>query len=124
MLSGACLGSNDLVNAKAFYDAVLSTIDMKLHIHLEHELGYGPSEGDPNFWVVTPFNEEVATYGNGTQIIFQARTKKAVQAFYKAALEMGGRDEGQPGPRDYAPGYYGAYVRDPDNNKLHVSLKL
>ncbi len=124
MLSGACVGSNDLVIARAFYDAVLSVIDMKLHINLEHELGYGPINGDPNFWVVTPFNEQAATFGNGTQIMFLAKTKQAVEAFHKTALDMGGVNEGKPGPRDYAPGYFGAYVRDPDNNKLHVSLKL
>lgn len=124
MLSGACVGSNDLTKAKQFYDGVLATIGYTCHVHLEHELGYGVIDGNPNFWIVNPYNEQPATHGNGTQIMFEVATQEAVQAFYDAAIKMGGLDEGQPGPRDYAPNYYGAYVRDLDGNKLHISIKL
>ena len=61
-----------------------------------------------------------ASYGNGTQLIFQASTPAQVDEFYQGALELGGQDEGPPGPRNYRPGYYGAYCRDQDGNKLHV----
>ncbi len=64
------------------------------------------------------------TFGNGTQIMFQTETKQKVHAFYDAVIKMGGLDEGAPGPRDYASNYYGAYVRDLDGNKLHISIKL
>ena len=124
MLSGACVGTNDIKKAKEFYDGVLAMIGMKCHVNLEHELGYGPEEGDPNFWVVVPFNEKKATFGNGTQIMFQTHTEGAVQAFHEAALQFGGVDEGAPGPRKYAPNYYGAYVRDLDGNKIHISIHL
>lgn len=124
MLSGACVGSNDLHEAKRFYDRVLSTISMSCHVCLEYELGYGPDAGKPNFWVVSPYNEEDATFGNGTQIMFQTDNSKAVHAFYDTAIKIGGVDEGAPGPREYAPNYYGAYVRDLDGNKLHISIKL
>ncbi len=124
MLIGACIGSNNLKKAKVFYDAVLSTINMALHVHLEHELGYGPVGDNPNFWVVTPYNEKQATFGNGTQIMFATDSKETVSAFYDAAMKMGGSDEGAPGPRDYEENYYGAYVRDLDGNKLHISIKL
>ena len=50
MLCGACVGTNNLEEAKRFYDAVLVTLDMTCHVNLEHELGYGPVGGDPNFW--------------------------------------------------------------------------
>lgn len=124
MLGGACVGSNSLSAAKQFYDNVLSIIGMSCHVCLDHELGYGPSDGEPNFWVVSPYNEKAATVGNGTQIMFYTDDQKAVHAFYDMAIKLGGVDEGAPGPRDYAPNYYGAYVRDLDGNKLHVSIKL
>ncbi len=124
MLSGACVGSNNLPEAKKFYDSVLSTIGMSRHVSLEHELGYGPDAGQPNFWVLIPYNKKEATVGNGTQIMFYADNKEAVHAFYDSAIKMGGVDEGAPGPRDYEANYYGAYVRDLDRNKLHISIKL
>ena len=124
MLSGACVGSNNLLKAKKFYAQVLATIEMECLVDLEHELGFGPIGGNPNFWVVKPYNEEQASFGNGTQIMFETDRKNSVIAFYDTALKMGGLDEGMPGPRDYATNYYGAYVRDLDGNKLHISIKL
>lgn len=124
MLIGACVGTNNLKEAKLFYDAVLGSIDMVCQVEAQHEYGYGSENGDPNFWLVVPYNEEAASFGNGTQVIFQAESKEKVQAFHALALKMGGQDEGAPGPRDYAEGYYGAYVRDLDGNKLHVSIKI
>ncbi len=124
MLKGACVGTNDLLKAKSFYDTVLSTIGMQRYVSLDHELGYGSKDSEPNFWVVIPFNEQQATFGNGTQIMFETEHKVDVKAFYDAAIAMGGVDEGAPGPRDYAPNYYGAYVRDLDGNKLHISIDL
>ncbi|WP_206705547.1 VOC family protein [Marinomonas colpomeniae] len=66
-----------------------------------------------------PFNKEPATVGNGVQISFQASSNEEVEAFYRAALALGGSDEGAPGYR-YRPHYFGAYCRDIDGNKLHV----
>jgi len=120
MLTSACLGTNNIQKAGVFYDIVLGTIDMERLFSLEHEMGYGPKGGEPNFYVVNPYNEEPATFGNGTQIIFRAPCEDAVKAFHAAILANGGSDEGAPGPRDYNEGYYGAYGRDLDQNKLHV----
>jgi len=120
MLTGACIGTNDMAKATQFYDAVLATIDMERQFTTEHELCYGPKGGTPCFYVVTPYNEESATFGNGTQMIFKAPNEQAVHDFYQAMLEAGGTDEGKPGLRDYSEGYYGAYGRDLDANKLHV----
>jgi len=122
MLSAVCIGTNDIKRAAAFYDAVLASIDMECLFSLEHELGYGPKGGEPHFYVVNPYNDEPATSGNGTQISFLAPSEDAVKAFHAAILANGGSDEGAPGPRDYSEGYYGAYARDLDGNKLHVFL--
>ena len=119
MLSSVCLGSNDLARSGRFYDAVLGTIGMKRLIERAHEFGYGSGD-KASLWVLVPFDGRPATWGNGTQVLFLAPDKAAVQAFHAAALAAGGLDEGAPGPRNYRPGYYGAYCRDPDGNKLHA----
>lgn len=124
MLSGICIGTNDMKQAGEFYNKVLATIGMNCVFTEKHERGYAGTDGRITVYVVIPFNEEKASYGNGTQFIFSARDKEAVHAFHATALKYGGSDEGAPGPRDYHPDYYGAYVRDPDGNKLHVSIPV
>ena len=124
MLSGVCIGSNDLQAAESFYDKVLGTLGMQRVVKGQHELGYAGGDGHVSVWVVVPFNEQPATFGNGTQLMFFAADQEVVQAFHAAALSEGGADEGLPGPRDYREGYYGAYVRDRDGNKLHVAIRL
>ncbi len=120
MLSGVCFGCRDLTTAGKFYDAVLATLGMQRLFENALEIGYGQPNQTLSFWVLLPYNKQAATHGNGTQVMFQATSTAAVDAFYKTALNLGGSDEGQPGPRDYKPGYYGAYVRDLDGNKCHV----
>jgi catechol 2,3-dioxygenase-like lactoylglutathione lyase family enzyme len=120
MLLGACLGTNDLDRAGRFYDAVLVHIGLARTFQDDREIGYGPPGGDSSFWVLTPHDGRPATWGNGTQITFRAPSREAADAFHSSAVAHGGTDEGAPGPRDYRPGYYGAYCRDPDGNKLHV----
>lgn len=122
MLKSACLGSNDIARSGRFYDAVLAPVGLTRLYDSARELGYGPAGGAVCLWVLTPFDGRPATWGNGTQLIFGAPDKAAVDAFHRAAMEQGGVDEGAPGPRDYRPGYYGAYCRDPDGNKLHAAL--
>lgn len=124
MLSGVCVGTNDLAAAARFYDAVLTTISMRCMLSEENERAYGGPDGRMTFFVVRPYDGRTATHGNGTQVMFYAADAAAVRAFHMTALEMGGTDEGAPGPRDYHPDYYGAYVRDPDGNKLNVSVSL
>ncbi len=120
MLVSVCFGTNDLLRAGEFYDAVFNTIGMVRQVTDQNEIGYGPDGGTTNFWILLPFDGEPATRGNGSQIIFEASSSDVVDQFHRIALEHGGTDEGTPGPRDYAPGYYGAYCRDLDGNKLHI----
>jgi catechol 2,3-dioxygenase-like lactoylglutathione lyase family enzyme len=71
-------------------------------------------------WVGRPYDGRPANRGNGWMAAFAAPSRPAVDAAHAAALAAGGQDEGAPGPRPhFAPDYYGAYVRDPDGNKLH-----
>jgi len=120
VITAMCLGTNDLAGAGEFYDQVLSTVGMVRLEADDNEVGYGEAGGEVALWVLIPFDGEPATYGNGTQIIFDAPDSATVDSFHKAAMDNGGSDEGAPGPRGYAPGYYGAYCRDRDGNKLHI----
>ncbi len=120
MLAGVCVGTNDLTAAGAFYDEVLATVGFERLVTVERELGYGAPGGETVFWVLMPFNGQPATFGNGTQVMFCLPDEAGVRAFYDAAIRLGGADEGGPGPRTYSEGYYGAYCRDLDGNKLHV----
>ncbi|MFT6915799.1 MAG: hypothetical protein ACJAWL_002109 [Motiliproteus sp.] len=119
MLLGVCLGTNNLAHAAAFYDHLLNTLGMVRTMEADDEIGYGLPGGPSCFWVIQPFDQQPATRGNGTQVTFKAVSNAAVEAFHQAALAFAGTDEGTPGYR-YRPGYFGAYCRDLDGNKLHV----
>ncbi|NSX56359.1 VOC family protein [Parasulfitobacter algicola] len=124
MLSGVCIGTNNIEAAGDFYDKVLASIGMRCVLSEPTERGYAGQDGRITLFVVLPFNEEMATFGNGTQVMFYAPDIDAVKNFHATALRCGGKDEGAPGPRQYHPDYYGAYVRDLDGNKLNVSVRI
>jgi catechol 2,3-dioxygenase-like lactoylglutathione lyase family enzyme len=77
------------------------------------------------FSLETPTNGRPATPGNGVHIAFDAGNRETVDAFYREALKLGGRDAGPPGLRkQYSPTYYGAFVFDPDGNKIEAVTGL
>jgi|HubBroStandDraft_1064217.scaffolds.fasta_scaffold00037_77 catechol 2,3-dioxygenase-like lactoylglutathione lyase family enzyme len=81
-------------------------------------IGYGPP-GRPRFWIV-PASAEHAASGP-FHVAFTATSDDDVNAFYRAAIDAGGRDNGAPGPRpQYRPDYYGAFVFDPDGNNVEA----
>jgi catechol 2,3-dioxygenase-like lactoylglutathione lyase family enzyme len=113
------LGTNDLARAARFYDAALAPLGLQRRASKKNEIGYGhPSDRRIRLWITLPFDDRPATAGNGSMPALVAPDRPAVDAFHKAALAAGGIDEGAPGLRPYAPGFYAAYVRDPDGNKL------
>jgi predicted enzyme related to lactoylglutathione lyase len=121
MIGYALVGSNKLEAAKAFYDALLK--ELGAAPAFEHPSGgrvYGVAPDKPMFGVVGTFDGKPATPGNGTMISFVANTQEQVRQVYKRALELGGSDEGAPGWRGPPGGFYGAYFRDLDGNKLCV----
>lgn len=114
------VGTDDLVRAGAFYDAVLATLGHARGMARAGFISYGDGSG-ARFFVMTPYDGGPASAGNGTHVAFLAPSRAAVDAFHAAALAAGGTDEGAPGPRPhYHEHYYGAYVRDPDGNKLQA----
>jgi catechol 2,3-dioxygenase-like lactoylglutathione lyase family enzyme len=122
MLHHVSVGVTDVVRAAAFYDEVLGALGYKRTAqYLPYAIAYG--EGISEFWIQLPHDQEVPQPGNGYHVGFSARTRDAVDQFYRLALDNGGTDEGEPGPRpDYGPDYYGAFVRDPDGNKIEATL--
>ena len=119
MLSYVNLGTHDLQRAAKFYDAALAPLGYVRLANVPREIGYGPKGGQARLWVLLPFDNRPASWGTGTMIGLVAKDEAAVKAAWEAALANGGMDEGAPGPRpQYGGGFYGAYVRDPDGNKL------
>lgn len=105
----------DLGASRAFYEAVFAALQIPLG-----------GEGDDFFWADELFVStagSVAAQGHLTgrhHLAFQARDEATVRAFHQAALAHGGKDNGAPGPRPYHPGYYAAFVLDPDGNNIEA----
>ena len=105
----------DLEASRAFYVAVFEVLEIPLG-----------GEQDDFFWfdefcVSTPDSEAAQGKLTGpTHVAFQATDRKMVDAFHKAALAHGGKDNGAPGERAYHPGYYAAFVLDPDGNNIEA----
>lgn len=120
MLAVARYGTRDLERAKGFYDVIAEMLGARRVIDRPEVVAYkGPDGG--MFLVGLPLAGE-ATVGNGTQMGFAAKSRAQVDAIHAKALELGGTCEGPPGIRGSDPnGFYGAYFRDLDGNKLLVS---
>jgi len=105
----------DLSASQKFYTAVFDVLDIPIG-----------GSGDDYFWadelfVSTPESDAALGVLTGRHhLAFQARDEAMVDAFYKAALANGGKDNGKPGERTYHPGYYAAFVLDPDGNNIEA----
>lgn len=123
MFGYVCLGTADIARARAFYDAALAPLGHARVAGYDDATSsaWGQAEPGPHLWVTVPFDGRPPAPGNGTMASFLAASRAAVDAFHAAALAHGGSDEGPPGLRPhYGPGFYAAYVRDPDGNKLNA----
>jgi catechol 2,3-dioxygenase-like lactoylglutathione lyase family enzyme len=106
---------SDLDASKRFYVAVLGTLGVPLG-----------GEGPGFFWADELFvsiPDSPAARGELTgraHFAFQAPDREAVERFYRAGLEAGGKDNGPPGKRPYHPGYYAAFLLDPDGNNVEA----
>lgn len=105
----------DLPASQAFYSAVFGVLKVPMG-----------GTGDGYFWADELFvstKESEAAQGVLTgrhHLAFQAQDRAMVDAFYQAALAHGGKDNGAPGERAYHPGYYAAFVLDPDGNNIEA----
>ncbi|SIO16926.1 Glyoxalase-like domain-containing protein [Parasphingorhabdus marina DSM 22363] len=120
MIAYTMLGTNDKEKAFAFYDSLFEGTDIKRLF--KTPLGgqfYGKVPGQPMLCITSPYDEGEACFGNGTMVALQFEDTADIDRLHAKALEIGGKDEGEPGWR--APEvFYGAYFRDLDGNKLCV----
>ena len=118
MIGYVMLGTNDLPRAKAFYDALLAEIGARQLMDLGRSVAYGVSMDKPALGVGLPFDGKPATVGNGVMVAIAVNSRELVDRLHRKALELGGTDEGAPGPR--FENFYAAYFRDLDGNKLNA----
>jgi catechol 2,3-dioxygenase-like lactoylglutathione lyase family enzyme len=120
MFSHVTLGTNDWARAKPFWSAVMEVLGQPVLFERDGGIAYGTPTG-PKTFIGPTFDGKPAQPGNGVHIAYLVPSRRHVDAFHAAALAHGGSDEGAPGLRShYHPHYYGAYVRDPDGNKIQA----
>lgn len=118
MIAYTTLGTHDLARAADFYDAVLAELGAKRFMEeADYYIAWTNSEHGAGLGITNPFNKEAASVGNGTMVALAATSREQVDRLYAKAIELGGTDEGAPGQR-YS-GFYAAYFRDLDGNKLN-----
>ena len=116
MIGYVTLGTKDLEKATAFYDALLGELGAKQAFGMDRIKFWSTGPNSPMVAVCTPYDEKEQHCGNGHMVAFPAGSSEGVDKLYKKALELGATCDGEPGAR--MPTFYGAYVRDPDGNKL------
>lgn len=117
MFSHTFLGTNDIEKSRAFYSAVMPTLGHTTVIPTPNGTAFPSPTGA--LVVAKPFDGEAHTVSNGHTLGFKASDSAAVDAWHAAGIANGGTCAGAPGVRTGSPGQqYGAYLRDPDGNKL------
>ena len=119
MIDHLSIGIDDVGAAAEFYGPVLQSLDYKELLRAEWGVGYGRER--IVFIAIRPYDERPASVGNGVHVAFEAESKAQVDAFHRAALELGGRCAGPPGPRPaLGENAYAAFVNDPTGHKLEA----
>jgi catechol 2,3-dioxygenase-like lactoylglutathione lyase family enzyme len=113
MIAHTSLSITNYPRSKAFYKSVLATLGYTNNMEFGEAAGFNDGE-NTDFWIgksktIVP-----------THVAFHAANRQQVEAFYKAGLAAGGKDNGSPGYRDYSPGYYAAFVLDLDGNNIEA----
>ena len=119
MIDHVSIAVRDLNACGRFYDAVLATIGFNRLVTRPGTIGFGKKY--PDFWLNERRAMTPADPDSGTHICIRASSIEAVQGFHAAAMAGGGASDGPPGPRpEYSAGYYAAFVRDPEGNKIEA----
>lgn len=117
MIGYVTIGVSDMERAKSFYGQLLADEGARVLVDMDRIAMIGRSMQEPMVAVCLPYNEEPANCGNGNMIALNAGSKEKVESLYKKAIDLGASSDGEPGQR-IPDMFYGAYVRDPDGNKL------
>jgi catechol 2,3-dioxygenase-like lactoylglutathione lyase family enzyme len=116
-LAHATFGTADLERGARFYDAVMAEYGGARAFERPKAIGWAFPDGGPSIGITLPFDRADASRGNGNMFAIMASNEDQVRRVHAAALANGGSCEGPPGLR--ANGFYAAYYRDPDGNKMN-----
>jgi len=119
MIGYVTMGTNDIKKAAAFYDQLFAVIGAGRFMETETFIAWAVAPGKPAVSVTKPFDGNAATVGNGMMVALAVDSQEKVNVLHAKALELGGTDEGAPGPRGDS-GFYAGYFRDLDGNKLNA----
>ena len=118
MIGYVTLGTNRYDDAAKFYDALLGLIGAGRVLESDRFIAWGTSMSAPALSITKPFDGKPATVGNGVMIAIAVESPDKVNEVHAKALELGGADEGAPGPRGEQ--FYAGYFRVLDGNKLNA----
>jgi len=119
MIDHVSIAVGDLARATQFYDAVLGTIEFRKIDVRPRTVGFGKRYSE--FWINHRPGLSPRSGDDGAHVCVRAASPAAVDAFFAAALRSGGSSDGEPGLRpDFGPGYYAAFIRDPDGNRIEA----
>jgi catechol 2,3-dioxygenase-like lactoylglutathione lyase family enzyme len=119
MIDHVSIPVSDLARAAEFWESVLAPLGLKRVVERERTVGFGKTY--PEFWLNLRASLPPAPLDTGAHICLRAPDRAAVDAFHAAALTLGGRSDGTPGPRRAeVTTYYGAFIRDFDGNKVEA----
>lgn len=111
----------DLAASRVFYESVLATLGHKVVLEFPGVVGIG---NNPHDMFEVRQASDVVPLSSSVHVAFVAKSEEAVREFHKTAIALGAKDNGAPGLRpDYEPGYYAAFVIDPDGHNLEVVFK-
>ena len=124
MIDHTGIGVADVARSALFYDAALGALGLRRVIELPEDdgsdgIGYGVDY--PVFWI-----DRFHPHGVKQHTAFAAKSRAEVDAFHAAAVKAGGTDNGRPGLRDamgYPPGYYAAFILDPEGNNIEAVFR-
>jgi len=119
MIGYVTLGTRNLARGAKFYDAIAKEMDTPRMMDTETFIAWGKWDGPAGIGLTVPFNGDPQSVGNGVMVALEAKDKDQVHRIYETALAEGGTCEGKPGPRG-EDGFYAAYFRDLDGNKLNA----
>jgi predicted lactoylglutathione lyase len=117
MIGYVTLGTNDIKKAANFYDQLLAQLGARQFMSSDRFIAWGTSPDKPMVSVIRPYDGKAATPGNGNMVALVVDSPEKVDSLYAKAMELGATDEGKPGER--MKGFYAAYFRDLDGNKLN-----
>jgi catechol 2,3-dioxygenase-like lactoylglutathione lyase family enzyme len=113
MIAHTTLHVSNYRQSKKFFVAALAPLGYQNNMEFEDSAGFNDGK-NTDFWI-SQEDRLVPTH-----LAFETDGRGKVEAFHRAALAAGGKDNGAPGYRDYSPGYYAAFVLDPDGNNIEA----